>query len=161
MRRWVPKFGPLIARRLRRRRPPRSKRWHLDYGGVRIAAQRMYRWRAVDEGEILDMLGLVFIKTSLLSTVCPGSALPPMEADTLISRIGSSVPQAVISLHARGPDPQALGSADNDDGLCPKPAYLGAPWTIGKREFETDYCASLPGTAILAFKPRENPVNVG
>src|SRR6202045_3733982 len=43
------------------------------------------------------------------------------------------VPQAVISLHARGPDPQALGSVDNDDGLCPKPAYLQAPWIIGKR----------------------------
>jgi hypothetical protein len=71
------------------------------------------------------------------------------------------VPQAAISLHARGPDPQALGSVDNDDGLCPKPAYLQAPWIIGKRAFETDYCASLPGTAILAFKPRENPVNVG
>ena len=42
-----------------------------------------------------------------------------------------------------------------------KPAYLQAPWIIGKRAFETDYCASLPGTAILAFKPRENPVNVG
>jgi hypothetical protein len=60
------------------------------------------------------------------------------------------VPQAVISLHARGPDPHALGSVDNDDGLCPKPAYLQAPWIIGKRAFETDYCASLPGTAILA-----------
>src|ERR1700730_5331946 len=84
-----------------------------------------------------------------------------MEADTLISRIGSSVPQAVISLHARGPDPQALGSADNDDGLCPKAALPGGSRKIGKREFETDYCASLPGTAILAFKPRENPVNVG
>ena len=57
--------------------------------------------------------------------------------------------QAVISLHARGPDLQALGSVDNDDGLCPKPAYLQAPWIIGKRPFETDYCASLPETTIL------------
>ena len=65
------------------------------------------------------------------------------------------------ALHARGPDPRAPGSVDNDDELCPKPAYLQAPWIIGKRAFETDYCASLPGTAILAFKPRENPVNVG
>jgi hypothetical protein len=53
------------------------------------------------------------------------------------------------SLHARGPDPQALGSVDNDDGLCPKPAYLQAPRIIAKRAFETEYCASLPGTAIL------------
>ena len=30
VRRWVLKFGPVIARRLRRRRPWPSNRWHLD-----------------------------------------------------------------------------------------------------------------------------------
>ena len=57
VRRWVLKFGPTIARRLRgcRRRP--SDRWHLDEMVVRIAGRRMYLWRAVDhEGEVLDML---------------------------------------------------------------------------------------------------------
>ena len=29
-RRWVLKFGPLIARKLRQRRPRPSARWHLD-----------------------------------------------------------------------------------------------------------------------------------
>src|SRR5260370_20753683 len=54
---WVLKFGPLIARRLRRRRPRPSNRWHLDEMVVRIAGERMYLWRAVDhEGEVLDML---------------------------------------------------------------------------------------------------------
>src|SRR2546429_3584839 len=54
---WVVKFGPLIARRLRRCRPRPSNRWHLDEMVVRIAGERMYLWRAVDhEGEILDML---------------------------------------------------------------------------------------------------------
>ena len=54
---WVLKFGPLIARRLRRCRPRPSNRWHLDEMVVRIAGQRMYLWRAVDhEGEVLDML---------------------------------------------------------------------------------------------------------
>jgi transposase-like protein len=57
VRRWVLKFGPLIARRLRQRRPQPSKRWHLDEMVVRIASRRMYLWRAVDdEGEILEML---------------------------------------------------------------------------------------------------------
>jgi len=45
--------------------------------------------------------------------------------------------QAVISLHARGPDPQALGSVDNDDGLCAKPAYLPSSmdnWKAGIRD---------------------------
>src|SRR5437763_1000950 len=54
---WVVKFGPLIARRLRRCRPRPSNRWHLDEMVVRIAGERMHLWRAVDhEGEVLDML---------------------------------------------------------------------------------------------------------
>src|SRR3984893_6098859 len=57
VRRWVLKFGPLIARRLRQRRPQPSKRWHLDEMVVRIASKRMYLWRAVDhEGEVLEIL---------------------------------------------------------------------------------------------------------
>ena len=57
VRRWVLKFGPAIARRLRQRRPRPSDSWHLDEMVVRIAGERMYLWRAVDdEGEVLDML---------------------------------------------------------------------------------------------------------
>ena len=57
VRRWVLKFGPVIARRLRSRRPQPSDRWHLDEMVVRIAGKRMYLWRAVDhESEVLDML---------------------------------------------------------------------------------------------------------
>src|SRR5437899_3485276 len=57
VRRWVLKFGPLLACRLRQRRPRPSDRWHLDEIVVRIAGRQMYLWRAVDhEGEILDVL---------------------------------------------------------------------------------------------------------
>src|SRR3989440_11159896 len=57
VRRWVLKFGPGFARRLRRSRPRPSDRWHLDEMVVRIAGRQMYLWRAVDhEGEVLDML---------------------------------------------------------------------------------------------------------
>ena len=57
IRRWVLKFGPLLARRLRQRRPRPGDRWHLDEMVVRIAGKRLYLWRAVDqEGEILDVL---------------------------------------------------------------------------------------------------------
>jgi len=53
----VLKFGPLIARKLRQRRPRPIDRWHLDEMVVRIAGRPMYLWRAVDhEGEVLDML---------------------------------------------------------------------------------------------------------
>src|SRR6266550_4028333 len=54
---WLLKFGPGIARKLRRCRPRPSDRWRLDEMVVRIAGKRMYLWRAVDrEGEVLDML---------------------------------------------------------------------------------------------------------
>src|SRR5919112_667438 len=57
VRRWVLKFGPAIARRLRRRRPKPSPRWHLDETAVRIAGKQMYLWRAVDsEREVPDVL---------------------------------------------------------------------------------------------------------
>jgi hypothetical protein len=57
IRSWVLKFGPVIARRLRRRRHRPTDRWHLEEIVVRIASERMSLWRAVDhEGEVLDML---------------------------------------------------------------------------------------------------------
>src|SRR5215467_9674531 len=57
VRSWVLKFGPIIARRLRGRRPRPSDRWHLDEMVVRFAGKRVYLWRAVDhEREVLDML---------------------------------------------------------------------------------------------------------
>src|SRR2546423_13337925 len=39
---WVLKFGPVIARRLRRGRPRPSNRWHLDEMVVWIAGRQMY-----------------------------------------------------------------------------------------------------------------------
>ena len=57
VRRWVLKFGPLFARELRHRRPPRTAQSHLDEMAVTIAARKFWLWRAVDdEGEVLDLL---------------------------------------------------------------------------------------------------------
>ena len=54
---WTIKFGPLMAHRLRRRRPAPSPRWHLDEVVCNIGGKRMFLWRAVDdEGEVLDVL---------------------------------------------------------------------------------------------------------
>ena len=54
---WTIKFGPLIARRLKRQRPAPSPRWHLDEMVCSIGGRRMFLWRAVDdEGEVLDVL---------------------------------------------------------------------------------------------------------
>ena len=54
---WTIKFGPLIARRLKKRRCAPSPRWHLDEMVCWIGGKRMYLWRAVDdEGEVLDLV---------------------------------------------------------------------------------------------------------
>ena len=54
---WTIKFGPLIARRLKRRRPTPTPRWHLDEVVCNIGGRRMFLWRPVyDEGEVLDVL---------------------------------------------------------------------------------------------------------
>ena len=54
---WTIKFGPLIARRLKRRRQAPSPRWHLDEMVCWIGGKRLYLWRAIDdEGEVLDLV---------------------------------------------------------------------------------------------------------
>ena len=57
VRRWVLKFGRAYARRVQRRRPRPTERWHLDEMVVVIQGRRYFLWRAVDsEGEVLDFL---------------------------------------------------------------------------------------------------------
>src|ERR1700745_3926780 len=57
IRRWVLKFGPAIAKNLRKSRPQSYTRWHLDEMVVSLPGKQMYMWRAVDsEGEVLDIL---------------------------------------------------------------------------------------------------------
>jgi putative transposase len=53
---WWNRFGPEIARTLRKRRQASSRwAWHLDEVFVRINGKHRYLWRAVDhEGEVLD-----------------------------------------------------------------------------------------------------------
>ena len=54
---WTIKFGPLIARRLKKRRGAPSPRWHPDEMACWIGGRRMYLWRAVDdEGQVLDLV---------------------------------------------------------------------------------------------------------
>jgi len=57
IRRWVLKFGPIIAKNLRETRPKPHRRWHLDEMVVSIPGRQMYMWRAVgSEGEVLEIL---------------------------------------------------------------------------------------------------------
>jgi transposase-like protein len=57
VRRWVNHFGPMIAGRLRKRRPKPHATWHLDEVYLKIDGRMVYLWRAVDaEGEVLDVL---------------------------------------------------------------------------------------------------------
>ncbi|MEP5383240.1 MAG: IS6 family transposase [Shimia thalassica] len=55
IRRWVRKFGPSIARGLRRREPQSGDIWHLDEVVMRIKGTKLWLWRAVDQdGIVLD-----------------------------------------------------------------------------------------------------------
>ena len=57
VRRWVKRFGPPLARRLRRGRLRAHPQWHLDEMYVSIGGRWMYLWRAIDQnGEVLDVL---------------------------------------------------------------------------------------------------------
>ena len=57
IRQWCQRFGPVYARRLRRRRGRMGDTWHLDEVFVTIQGRHQYLWRAVDEdGDVLDIL---------------------------------------------------------------------------------------------------------
>ena len=57
IRRWVTRFGPQVAKRLRQSRGGLHPGWHLDEMYVSIGGRWMYLWRAIDQdGEILDFL---------------------------------------------------------------------------------------------------------
>ena len=57
IRQWCQRFGPVYARRLRRRRGRMRDTWHLDEVFITIQGRQQYLWRAVDEdGDVLDIL---------------------------------------------------------------------------------------------------------
>ena len=53
---WVNHFGPMIAADLRKRRVKPHTTWHLDEVYLKIDGRMVYLWRAVDAGEVLDVL---------------------------------------------------------------------------------------------------------
>jgi len=68
------------------------------------------------------------LEKMLSSTGTEGSNPPPSSGESSANLTWGRIQPPCIwgardaiphSLHARGPDPQALGSVDNDDGLCP------------------------------------------
>ena len=57
IRQWCQRFGPVYARRLRRRRGRMGDTWHLVEVFVTIQGRQQYLWRAIDEdGDVLDIL---------------------------------------------------------------------------------------------------------
>ena len=55
IRRWIVKFGPTIARGLRRRQSQPGDIWHLDEVVMKIKGRKFWLWRAVDQnGVVLD-----------------------------------------------------------------------------------------------------------
>src|SRR5690349_2590892 len=57
VRQWGLKFGQAFANEIRRRLPRPGDKWHLDEVEIRIAGEKHWLWRAVDqEGIVLDVL---------------------------------------------------------------------------------------------------------
>jgi len=55
VRRWIAKFGPQIARNLRRRQARVGDVWYLDEVVVKCAGTKFWLWRAVDQhGTVLE-----------------------------------------------------------------------------------------------------------
>ncbi|MHC2219920.1 putative transposase [Rhizobium leguminosarum] len=55
VRRWIAKFGPQIARNLRRRQARPGDIWYLDEVVVKCAGEKSWLWRAVDQhGTVLE-----------------------------------------------------------------------------------------------------------
>ncbi|MEP2783581.1 MAG: IS6 family transposase [Pseudoruegeria sp.] len=55
IRRWVGKFGPIIARGIRWRQRQSGDVWHLDEVVVTVKGRKFWLWRAVDQsGLVLD-----------------------------------------------------------------------------------------------------------
>ncbi|GAA0627280.1 hypothetical protein GCM10009422_25290 [Brevundimonas kwangchunensis] len=109
IRSWTRKFGPKIAKNLKRRRPAPSARWHLDEMVSRIEGKHMYLWRAVDdEGEVLgttvhrrrDAAAATLFLTKLLRdpTVKPKT----ITTDGLRSYVTAAETLGVLGLHRPG-----------------------------------------------------------
>src|SRR5881275_990279 len=57
VRQWALKFGQGFANEIRRRLPRPGDKWHLDEVEIRIAGEKHWLWRAVDQdGTVLDVL---------------------------------------------------------------------------------------------------------
>src|SRR5690242_19707246 len=57
VRQWALKFGQGFANEIRRRLPRAGDKWHLDEVQIKIAGQKNWLWRAVDQdGTVLDVL---------------------------------------------------------------------------------------------------------
>ena len=59
IRRWCQRFGPVYARRLRRRGGGMGDTWHLDEVFVTIQGRRQYLWRAVDKAGADLLFGFI------------------------------------------------------------------------------------------------------
>lgn len=109
IRSWTRKFGPQIARNLKRRRPVPSPRWHLDEMVSRIEGKHMYLWRAVDdEGEVLGTTVHrrrdAAAATSFLAKLLRDQPVKPqtITTDGLRSYVAAAEKLGVVGLHRPG-----------------------------------------------------------
>ncbi len=110
VRRWMPKFGPAIARRLRQGRARPAGHWHLGEMAVRIAGEQTYLWRVVDdEGEVLDVLvqrrrdGAAALKPMRKLLRKQGFAPAAVTTDKLRAYGAASAELGLAARHEQGP----------------------------------------------------------
>lgn len=79
---WSLKFGRAFARNLRRSRPKPTGRWHLDELVVKIRGERLWLWRAVDDGSANNSGPSLNVQHNDLSLHTPPSATTSTFKDT-------------------------------------------------------------------------------
>ena len=102
IRQWCQRFGPVYARRLRRRRGRMGDTWHLDEVFVTIQGRQQYLWRAVDEdGDVLDILVQSHRNRRMLSDAAespgPCPSTPDQPSDRTLLKAQGRVPRRLIT----------------------------------------------------------------
>jgi transposase-like protein len=79
---WALKFGRAFARNLRRARHKPTGRWHLDEMDVKIRGERMWLWRAVDDGSESNSGSSLNVQRKGFSQLTPPSTTTSTFKDT-------------------------------------------------------------------------------
>ena len=148
LRRWVIKFGPIIARGLRRRACRPSDIWHLDEVRVMVRGETFWLWRAVDQnglvlGEILQRRRDAKAAKRLLKSLLKRLATRPNGPITFTDIVRVRRSHRVDSRASCRADPRysvIVSRRDHQhmpsDCTCASAHLRGSRWMLLKRDVE-------------------------